>query len=176
MLKILAVVVIAIIGLFVMTQIDPNIQVENTIVSEYRSGDYLTIVIEGQVVYPGAYSIEATKTIGDLIDASGGLLESADENAFNRDTPLEGRDRVYIPSKVSYNPDCEILDTPKKININTATVAQLASVDVISNSVAEAIVAYREENGPFLAIEDLINVKGIGTKTYEKLRDIVTLK
>lgn len=178
MIKILVVVVVAIVGILVMTKIDPNVQQQDQLaeVSEYRDGNYLTIVIEGQVVNPGAYSMEETKTVGDLIVASGGLLESADENAFNRETPLLGRERVYIPSKMNYAPDCEILDTPKKINVNTASAEQLATINGISEAVAKAIVTYREANGPFMALEDLQNVSGIGTKTYEKIRDYLTLK
>ena len=53
------------------------------------------------------------------------------------------------------------------ININTADVAVLASLNGIGESKAQAIVAYRDENGPFQSVEDLANVKGIGARTVE---------
>ena len=62
-----------------------------------------------------------------------------------------------------------------KININTATVAELDSLDGIGPSKAEAIVKYRETQGPFLKIEDITNVSGIGEKTFEKLKDYITV-
>ena len=57
------------------------------------------------------------------------------------------------------------------ININTADVATLASLNGIGESKAEAIVAYRSENGPFQSVEDLANVKGIGARTVERNAD-----
>lgn len=56
---------------------------------------------------------------------------------------------------------------PDAININTADVAVLASLNGIGESKAKAIVAYRDENGPFQSVEDLANVKGIGARTVE---------
>ena len=71
--------------------------------------------------------------------------------------------------------DCEPA-IAEKININQATVEQLATLSFVSDSLATKIVQYREENGPFQTIEQLKNVSGIGQATYEKIRDFVTLK
>jgi competence protein ComEA len=62
------------------------------------------------------------------------------------------------------------------ININTADVATLASLNGIGQSKAEAIVAYREANGPFAVTADLANVKGIGERTVEKNATRLTVK
>ena len=62
------------------------------------------------------------------------------------------------------------------ININTADVATLASLNGIGQSKAEAIVAYREANGPFAVTADLANVKGIGERTIEKNAARLTVK
>jgi comEA protein len=62
-----------------------------------------------------------------------------------------------------------------KININFATVDELDTLDGIGPSKAEAIVKYRETQGPFLKIEDIMNVSGIGEKTFEKLKDYITV-
>ncbi|WP_297791172.1 ComEA family DNA-binding protein [uncultured Marinobacter sp.] len=65
---------------------------------------------------------------------------------------------------------------PAAININTADIETLASLNGIGQSKAEAIVTYREANGPFQAPQDLANVKGIGERTIEKNADSLTVK
>jgi competence ComEA-like helix-hairpin-helix protein len=67
-------------------------------------------------------------------------------------------------------------ETTRPVNINTADAATLAgSLRGIGRSKAEAIVAYRSENGPFKSVDDLVNVKGIGPKTLEQLRPMIAL-
>lgn len=61
------------------------------------------------------------------------------------------------------------------VNINTADFHRLKSIEGISGSVADNIIAYRNEHGFFHSPEELINVKGIGKKTLEKIRDKITL-
>lgn len=62
-----------------------------------------------------------------------------------------------------------------KININTATVTELAKLKRVGKKFAERIVQYRETNGPFAKAEDIMKVKGIGPKTYEANKDIITV-
>jgi competence protein ComEA len=62
-----------------------------------------------------------------------------------------------------------------RININTAGVEELTSLPGIGPSYAKRIVDFREKNGPFKRVEDLLNVQGIGEKTLEKIRDKVTV-
>ena len=63
-----------------------------------------------------------------------------------------------------------------KININTATAEELAQLDRVGPKYAERIVAYRTENGPFKAPEEIMQVAGIGQKTYEANKDRITVK
>ena len=62
-----------------------------------------------------------------------------------------------------------------KININTAAVDELVTLPGIGKAYAQRIVDYREKNGPFKKVEELINVRGIGEKTFEKIRDRLTV-
>ena len=62
-----------------------------------------------------------------------------------------------------------------RVNLNTASVEELTALPGIGPSYAKRIVDYREKNGPFKKVEDLLNVQGIGEKTFEKLRDRVTI-
>jgi competence protein ComEA len=61
------------------------------------------------------------------------------------------------------------------VNINTATAAELEALSGVGPKTAEAIVEYREANGPFESIEDIVNVPGIGEGTFEKIRDEITV-
>lgn len=62
-----------------------------------------------------------------------------------------------------------------KININTATKSELQMLKGVGDSTADAIIQYREENGMFKSVQDLVNVKGIGSKKIEKLSDSLTV-
>jgi competence protein ComEA len=63
----------------------------------------------------------------------------------------------------------------KKININTATVEELATLPGIGDSTAKNIVEHRNNNGNFQTVEDLMNVTGIGEKKFEKIKDMITV-
>ena len=63
----------------------------------------------------------------------------------------------------------------EKINVNTASAEELTALPGIGKAYADRIVEYREKNGPFKKVEDLLNVRGIGEKTLERIRDRVTV-
>ena len=63
-----------------------------------------------------------------------------------------------------------------KININTATVKQLVKLKKIGPKIAKRIIQYRKANGPFAKTADIVKVKGVGLKTYEANKDIITVK
>ena len=67
-------------------------------------------------------------------------------------------------------------EEPEKININTATVKQLVELKRIGPKYAAKIVEYRETNGPFASPEEIMKVKGIGKKTYEANKDVITVE
>lgn len=178
MIKAIAIVIIGMfVCLFAFQQLDPNIPANNDNIQEVVDNqNSLSITIEGEVVMPGIYKLANDDILNDLIVAAGGLLESADQDAINLSLSLEGRDYFYIPSKTAYANNCEITAEVEKVNINSANADQLATLSYVSDTLATRIVEYREENGPYMCIEDLMNVKGIGQATYERIRDYVTLK
>jgi competence protein ComEA len=65
--------------------------------------------------------------------------------------------------------------TTEKINVNTASAEELTALPGIGKAYADRIVEYREKNGPFKKVDDLLNVRGIGEKTLERIRDRVTV-
>lgn len=64
----------------------------------------------------------------------------------------------------------------EKVNINTADKERLTSLKGIGESKAEAIISYREANGPFSDITELMNVDGIGQKTFENIKDMICVE
>ncbi len=159
-------------------QIDPKTKTGNSGVQLTTSlaENTIEVKIEGQVAHPGTYTISTDSTIGDLVNLAGGYLSSADLDALNDTLFIEGRTLVYVPMLSGYSQSCVIDPDAKKINVNSATIEELKEVNGISETLATRIVAYREENGDFQTLEELMNVVGIGTKTYEKIRDSLTLK
>jgi competence protein ComEA len=68
-----------------------------------------------------------------------------------------------------------VTSTTELIDINTASAAELEELPGIGPTTAQKIVEYREQNGPFISIEDIINVSGIGPGTYERIKDLITV-
>jgi len=77
---------------------------------------------------------------------------------------------------VVYAEEGVVAEVAKKVNINTASVEELAALKGIGEKTAQAIVAYRRASGPFKTIEDIKNVKGIGDKKFEDLKDSITVE
>ena len=78
------------------------------------------------------------------------------------------------PTRSAAAPAAGTTATEAGININTATVEELTMLPGIGPSYAQRIVEHREKNGPFKKVEDLLNVRGIGEKTFERIRDRIT--
>lgn len=157
--------------------IDPNASFVSTdnIQSVEEGEGTINIEIDGAVVNPGIYTLSCDATLNELISEAGGLLSSADSSCFNLDLEIENYDMFYIPFEAGYAEECvPITDT--KVNVNTADVNQLATINGISESLAQAIVEYRETNGNFKSLEEIMLVSGIGIKTYEKIRDHISIK
>ncbi|AFG35983.1 competence protein ComEA-like protein with helix-hairpin-helix repeat region [Fervidobacterium pennivorans DSM 9078] len=85
----------------------------------------------------------------------------------NKDESIEQKNNELQPTQVSLSNE--------KININTASLEELEKLPGIGPSKAQAIIDYRTNNGPFKSIEEIKNVKGIGEKTFEKLKDLITV-
>ena len=104
----------------------------------------------------------------DLIKLAGGFTENADIESINLALLLTDQMKITIPS---------ILDEQetkiKKININTADLTLLMTLNGIGEVKAQAIIDYRMKHGPFKTIEEIMKVKGIGLKTYEKIKDYI---
>lgn len=178
MFKIIIVtVVVTIVGLFVMSKIDPNNNsgnINNTYTSEISSKNTIKVTITGNVLHPGEYLITPESTLGDLIIKAGGTLVNADPNSYTPTLVIGNRTTFYIASKSEIPDTCVVTDI-EKVNINTATKEQLATISGLTNSQIESILNYRTNNGMFYCLEDVMNVSGIGEKTYLLIRDKIVV-
>lgn len=142
------------------------------------------VEIKGAVMYPGVYELEQDQRIKDVVQLAGGYTENADTQFINHAQKVQDEMVIYIPIKGEQLEEgtSSLLTLPtetnkeQKININKADVATLATLPGIGPSKAQSILTYREENGQFQTIDDLKNVSGIGDKTFEKLKDAITVK
>lgn len=149
---------------------------------ESESASVCVIHICGAVQEPGLYTLPAGSRIGDAVERAGGFLESADESASNLAQLLSDGEQIVILTKEEAalfrqksgeSPGLEeaAAEADDLVNINKASLEQLCTLPGIGESRANAIIAYREKNGPFEAAEDIMKVKGIKEAAFEKLKD-----
>ena len=117
------------------------------------------IYIGGAVSSPGFYPLRAGDSIEALIQAAGGINDNADLSRL----------KLYIPEVGEE-------EQPQKINLNRAEAWLLEALPGIGEVKAQAIIDYREQNGLFNNINELIKVKGIGAITYDKIKHLITVE
>lgn len=146
------------------------------------SGARLYVDISGCVESPGVYEVEEGTRLFQLIEKAGGLTENADIEGINRaETVSDGQKIIiYAESEEAQRAGGTVNDKERsasngKININTAGESELQDIPGVGPVTADRIIVYREENGRFSSIEDIKNVSGIGEKTFEKLKDHITV-
>lgn len=137
----------------------------------------IMIHVAGAVKNPGVYSLLPGARASDAVAAAGGPLPEADEHAFNLAQPLYDGQRIAIPFKVGVSLPSGVSAVPlcTRININTASVSELETLPGIGPARAADIVKYREQQGFFKNIEELTEISGIGPKTLENLRNLITI-
>lgn len=163
---------------------------EDTSIINEDSIDRNKIIVEikGEVAKPDVYQLEEGSIIKDLIDMAGGVTEEADLSRINRAEELLNHELIIIgnindetESSVVQNSSTSSSNGNNSdkgstlININTADLVQLKEITGIGNIKAQSIIDYREANGGFKSLEELKNVDGIGDKTFEKIKDQITL-
>ncbi len=146
--------------------------------------------VKGAVFYPGVYELKPEQRIIDAVQLAGGYTEDADTQFINHAQKVLDEMVIYIPMKgeeldevssrfiavpagEASTGSADVKDG--KININKADEAALSTLSGIGPSKAQSIIAYRQENGRFQSIEDLKKITGIGDKTFEKLKDSITV-
>lgn len=140
----------------------------------------IVVDIKGAVVRPGVYEIKDTARVNDVVAMAGGFTKEADQTKVNLAAKVHDEMMIYVPTRgetnvSSTNPPLIPSSDSKKVHINTASEEEILQLSGIGPSKAAAIIAYREEHGPFEKVEDLLNVTGIGEKTLEKIREQIVV-
>ncbi len=156
-------------------------------VSETEAMDPAFVVhVCGEVANPGIYELPAGSRIYEAVKAAGGFTENAAEESVNLASPIEDGVQIRIYSKEEAETlaagaapfdGFEASGEGKEpvVNLNTATKEELMTLSGIGESRAEDIIRYREENGGFQNIEDIMKVSGIKDAAFQKIKDRITV-
>lgn len=164
-----------------------------------KAVETIFIDIKGEVNSPGVYEMQLGDRVIDAVQMAGGFTDEATTDNVNLSKKLKDESVIIIPSylkdyenvaikndyEIDINDDIvqseknesdeKIESSSNLININTASVVELMSLDGIGESKAKAIIEYRDINGDFENILDIKNVSGIGESIYEKIKDYITV-
>ena len=143
----------------------------------------IRVHVTGAVVQPDVYELPPGSIAQHAIQAAGGPSPDADLNAINLAIELRDQQQVYVPCQGEADRPPPVSGGASggggtaggRVNINTATATELEVLPRIGPAMAQRIVDYRAANGPFAAIEDIQNVPGIGSATFEGLKDLITV-
>ncbi len=166
------------------------------------SVEYVIVDIKGEVTTPGVYELIKGSRVIDVINEAQGLTSNANTRYINLSKILEDGDAIVIYSNdeienaskeekievttpcvcedvnsacIENNTNKETSQTNGKININTATQEELTSLSGIGEAKAKSIIKYREENGNFKSIEDIMKVSGISENLFAKIKENITV-
>jgi competence protein ComEA len=140
----------------------------------------LLVDVAGWVRRPGVYEFDPGARVIDAIEAAGGARPNAQLAALNLAAPLVDGTQILVPKEgeappVAAGAGSGGVAAGGLVNVNTASAAELESLPGIGEVIAQAIIDYRTENGPFTSVDELLDVTGIGDVTLENIRELVTV-
>lgn len=171
-------------------------------VSSTTAAAELVVQAAGAVGRPGVYRLPAGSRVDDLVRAAGGAAPDADVDRVNLAAPVADGERVWVPRRGELAPPDVVAGAgggtappgsgpagggpsgggspgetgaPSVVNLNTATAEELDTLPGVGPATATAILAYRDEHGPFGSVDELLEVRGIGDAKLEQLRPLVTV-
>ncbi|HYO48218.1 MAG TPA: ComEA family DNA-binding protein [Chloroflexia bacterium] len=155
----------------------------------------LAVYVSGAVLNPGVYMLPEGSRISDAIQAAGGPQPDANMELINLAARVSDEQHISVlrtgETPVAQVPPQQPANTPQaqskqqatpqpkptgKLNLNTATAAQLEELPGIGEVLAARIVEYRDTNGPFKTVEEIMSVPGIKEAVYEQIRNLVTVE
>lgn len=159
---------------------NPNEAKADEIQSNDTEDRSIIIDVKGAIKNPGVYEVQSGDRVIDIVEKAGGLLDNADRNNVNFAMKLVDEMVLYFPAigeEISTVTESGVGQADDgKVNLNKASQEDLLTLTGIGPSKAEAIIEYRDQNGPFKEVEELMEISGIGEKTFEKLKGEVTVR
>jgi competence protein ComEA len=141
----------------------------------------LFVHVAGWVRRPGVYELREGDRVIDAIERAGGPKKGADLGGLNLAALLVDAQQVLVPrtapavGPAAEAPTAQAPEGSTLINVNVASAEELETLPGIGEVLAATIIEYREENGPFTTVDQLVEVSGIGEVTLEEIRDLVTV-
>lgn len=137
------------------------------------------IEVKGAVKSPGVYEIPKDARVINALEMAE-VLPAADLNSVNQSMKVHDELVIYVPLEGEETDIEAVPESPESgpgetVNINTATIEDLTALNGIGDKKAQRIIEHREANGLFMKKEDLMNISGIGEKTFESLEPYITI-
>ena len=173
----LSAIVVTTSAFFVVRGTSQEIEVVAPELTMVESVAQVTVDVAGAVINPGVYSLPVNSRVIDAIKAAGDTVKGADVSDINLARVIKDGEQVYIyppgkaGSSVRTSPQRIKARTSGPIALNRANTKELETLDGIGPVLAARIVAYRSQNGPFLTVEDLLKVSGIGSAKFAQFKD-----
>ena len=136
---------------------------------------HIYVYVCGEVASPGVYELAAGSRVYEAIELAGGVTAEGDIAYINQAELCYDGEKLYVPKEGEYTAGYDGADAAKtsdsRININTADSKELQEIKGIGEARASDIISYREKNGNFTRVEDIMGVPGIKQGTFDKIKD-----
>lgn len=160
--------------------------------SAQTAGEKWVVYVTGAVKNPGVYEVAAGSRVYEALKAAGGFTANANQEAVNLAAKLQDGEQVKFfmkgeavrqaavppsgtaPQAGTVNSAAPRAAPSGRININTASQSELESIRGVGPKTAQSIIDYRTQNGSFKRVEDIMNVKGIGEKKFDSMKDQIS--
>jgi competence protein ComEA len=164
----------------VMGRSEPAMPTSSSLATEASAAtalESLVVHVSGMVLQPGVVHVPPGAIVADAVAAAGGLMTGASVDHINLAAPLSTGEHIVVPGvddgAATASGAVGGGDTGGLVSINSATAAELEALPGVGPVLAERIVTFRSQNGPFDVVEDLLEVSGIGEAKLAALRDLV---
>lgn len=139
-------------------------------------GDPVFVHVLGEVQQPGVIELEEGDRVQQAIEAAGGVTDNASLNGVNLARTVIDGEQILVPAEgeTLEVPGAASAHGPGLINLNHADASSLETLPRVGPALAARIIEWRETNGGFRGVDDLLNVSGIGPKVFAELQDLVT--
>jgi competence protein ComEA len=164
--------IVVVISVFIVLRGNTDEITPPPVIVEQVQAPQIFVDVTGAVNTPGVYTLTASSRVIDAIKAAGGSAPGADLSTINLARVLADGEQIYVDAAVTNSKGVRV-SSPKRsgpININRATVSDFDSLDGIGPVIAARIVDYRKTHGPFITIEDLQKVSGIGVAKFAQIK------